>query len=339
MDNNFIQKTKQIAVDCGKSYTKTIVSVDGSSEIRESALKTTVLQLNDDNKDTAEHKIIIEKLNIAHIVGAANGTPANPEKTSKTDDIHKISLYYAIASNVNHGDYVDIAITLPLNEYMDDVKNVGFQKYMFPIINKPIECVVDDNPKTFTIRSIHVFPECAGVTKLHPDLFKDKEVALFDGGGCNFNVLQVVDGIPNVDANGNPIMTVLTNVGSQQIQNTLIEKLNEIGLTLTNKKLEKALEDGCSPYGTPEQKDESKKVIETVLSDALDTVFSKLRGESWKTLNQMDYVFTGGTSDLLRATIEKKCCTDGRDVTILPQADARWANVRNALNELKKKIK
>lgn len=320
---------KLIAIDCGKAKTKVMVGIPGSTEVSTDTFDSTYRE-PDSESAINEGRIQIESLGIDAIIGHKKGSRTSAAN-SKADEKQKAILYYAIARNVNDGDFVDLVITIPISEYFD---NDSFEKHMdmFCTEDSKLTLRIDGISKTITINSCNLRPECAGIVKNRPELFKDQDVILFDIGGLNCNTIAVEDGVANED-----MRITLNKVGSLEIREDLKQELAANGIVVKETLLNDIMQKKCYETDDEEKKKKSAEVVQKVYDKAVQYIVDDLSGREWATMENFDYIFIGGTSDLLRDNILRNPKFAGK-TTILRTDEARWATVTAALDWLRAQV-
>ena len=320
---------KLIAIDCGKAKTKVMVGIPGSTEVTTDTFDSTYRE-PDNESAISEGRIQIEALGIDAIIGHKKGNRTS-SANSKADEKQKAILYYAIARNVNDGDFIDLVITIPISEYFD---NDSFEKHltMFSTEDSKVTLRIDGVSKTITINSINLRPECAGIIKNRAELFKDKDIILFDIGGLNCNTIAVEDGVPNED-----MRITLNKVGSLEIREDLKQELAANGIAVKETLLSDIMLKGYYDTADEEKKQKSAEVVQKVYNKAVQYIVDDLSGREWATMSDFDYIFIGGTSDLLRDNILKNPKFAGK-TTVLSTDEARWATVQAALDWLRTQV-
>lgn len=173
---------KYIALDCGKANTKIAVRDNNSGDIITSIMKTKVTKVDNNVVIDNSSKGSIEYNGQRYAIEMVNAK-ADLNNNKKLDETHTTMALYAIASNVNNGDRVKVAINCPLS---DGNSKENLKKFRDNILPKgEITVVINNVPKTFDILSVVPIPEGIAATGYIDCPITGKDKGVIDIGGLN----------------------------------------------------------------------------------------------------------------------------------------------------------
>lgn len=281
---------RYLAVDCGKHSTKVCIK-RAEGNIQKISFRTKVDESNANNnlflgKDS--FKVSFNGKN--YTVGDAAETMSF--STSKAEEIHKIAAYTAIATLVDNGDVVNIAVGCPMSVYLNANSVKAFKDFIFPE-GQTITITVNNVTKSFVIGKVLVLPESSGILFTDMARFANKTVGVIDIGGLNANC--------TVFKNLSPVISAVftTNLGSNIMAEDLEKKLNmEFGTSIKAWQMDQILTDGFIKKA-PE---ESSKLIHDYKREHVRKILTECKAKGWD-FDTLDVVFVGGTSLQLKDEI------------------------------------
>lgn len=325
---------RYIGIDSGKLDTKSAVYQENKQVMRHK-FRTRIGEgdFADDEMETGA--FIAEVDGKVYKVGNGARMPANLE-TSKMTEVHRICSLVAIAMccDENTVDNVHVAIGIPVSEFSVVSKRNEYREFILPTGEVSVTLKTGNNkqPKKirFNIVEKIVCPESSGILYLDPARHVDKESAILDIGNLNVN---------GTYWNGfdiNPDYCLTAELGGNILISNLAQELTarfgSCNESIVASVLKKPLEERCL---IPVREDvreqvmkESREVIDQMLREHVETIKRKCNTKHWS-LNFMDIVFVGGTTQLLRKEIND---VFGDSVTIAE--DPVFANAVGFLTKL-----
>ena len=290
------------AVDAGKSDTKTSVIRDG--QLSHNAFPTAIGRATDGGTDLLDHVHTFSCKNLGDIcrevkIGSAELPTKSDDNYSKDSDINRICTMYGIASSVNPGETVNVAIGCPLSLFKDKEKRTEYGMHVVP--TGRMECVIDGEPKVFTIDKRIVYAESTGILTLHPELFSESryDAAIVDLGGLNMNISAINNGSVIVGESNT------SNHGGRFLQAEIQKRLIGEGIPITDAQVVPAIERGYVNDHDPERKKMSEEIIAEGINAFIDKVTAMLK-KTWTNFDTLELFFIGGTSYLLKPYLEKR---------------------------------
>ncbi len=322
---------KYISVDAGKFATKVGLFNPDGNKAMEYKFRTKIDHgdFRDDNME--KNTYIIEINGETYKIGNGATTEAKLEMTKIAKE-HQLCALTAIALAANDGDIFHVAIGCPLKEYAVVEKREQYKERLLPEgeITVTLKKNSDAEPETitFTIASKVVYAESSGVLYLDPIRFQGKSVGVIDiGGGTalgnisdNFEIQHQFS--VTTENGGNALITEL----SQE----LTAKFGRVDSSYVARLLKLPPEQRfLSPKnGNQEVQEESKQFIHEFLIGYLNRIRRACDAKSWS-MDYIDLVFTGGTSELLASEIRE---VFGNEVYIPSHSD--YANAVGFLKKL-----
>lgn len=299
-----------VAVDSGKYATKVAVYSPEADEVKTFKFKTKmgVGNFKDDALET--NTVIAEYDGKVYKIG--NGAPNEATlETTKASEIHKLCTLVAIAMcvNSNENNEVHAAIGIPVKEWENIEKRIEYKEYILPDGENSIKIMTKNGTepveKKFTIVSKHVYPESQGalfLKKVAP--LTNGTVAVMDLGNLNINCTcwnhRELDRQYSLtdELGGNILIS-----GLSQELSAAFSRCDE---TYVAKVLKQPKEDRYLKPNKPNPDIESlsKDMIDDYLLNHVRMIKRKCDAKHWS-LDFMNLVFIGGTSDLLRAEIKE----------------------------------
>ena len=290
---------RYLAIDCGKAETKIAIRNNNDSSVLTKSFPTHVIKKQYTDIDTAfnmGNSFQVEFSDSSYIVGQmATGEESTTSiSSSKRDLKHKIATLTAIASNVNNGDSVKVAICCPIEEYQNKPRR---QEYLDFIIPKGrIDIKINNVDKNFTITDAIVFPESLGAMNFLPTNLAQSLVGVIDIDGLNVNACLINKGLIETTR------CFTGKLGRKFINASVKENLEaKYPAEFSDFEIDSFIENGY----VPNHKEESSKIIETVLDNHMHKVVDLCKTKNWN-IDFMTLMFIGGTSLLLADRIRNK---------------------------------
>lgn len=225
-----------------------------------------------------------------YLVGEG-ATMTNVEYDKTSNELHKICTYAALASISNYiGTEFNIVVGYPLNIYSAN-KDI-FAEYLKT--SDYIETELNSEIRVFKINDCLVFPQGAGALYVDPDKYKNRVIAILDIGGltvngCIFENLNLIRG------------SIFTeNLGTIILQNKVKKALDKrFSLNIQDYELPCLIKNGYK-----QEKDESKKIIDGVLSGHVEEIKKIMRVNNWN-IENLDILLIGGGSLLMESYLKK----------------------------------
>ena len=323
---------KFIAVDSGKYATKVAVYDPVKKETKKFKFRTKMSEGNflDDAIESGTFIGSYEK----SVYKIGNGAKIEAElNTSKKSEFHKICTLMAIAMCVTEkNEEVTVAIGIPVKEFGVVEKRQEYKDYILPDGNLSIGLKLkSDSPqeeKTFHIVSKSVYPESAGALYLDMKKYADNSAAIIDLGNLNINCTCW----QNFELDGK--YTITDELGGNILISNLSQELSAEFSRCDENLVAKILKlPPKERYLRPikpnkEIEEKSAKIIKSFLLNHVKEIKRKCDSKQWS-LDYMQLVFIGGTSELLKDEIKE---IFGEEVTI--PVEPEYANVVGFLRRL-----
>lgn len=297
---------RYVAVDCGKAETKISVRVNSDNSIISSSFATRVVERGRNGNEfddlgafvTGNFQVEYDghHYTVGNFVSEERGFTST--QNSKKDIIHKVATLTAIASVVNTGDNVRVAIGCPIKLYKNQQNRESYLDELLP--KGKVEIKINGRDKSFYISQASVYPESTGAPILYSHCFSDKAVGIIDIGGLNINCCVYQDHQLVAD----------TSFTEKLGRRELIEKVRDAIETaeeceFRTYEIEQFIKQGYITNTLDSQKEEeSKGFIEEFMKDHLQEIIDSCIQHTWN-LAYMDLVFIGGGSACLKKYIEK----------------------------------
>lgn len=322
---------KYISVDAGKFATKVGLFNPDGSKVMEYKFRTKI-DHGDFRDDNMEKNTYIININgDTYKIGNGATTEAKIEMTKLAKE-HKLCAITAIALAANDGDVFHVAIGCPIKEYAVVEKREQYKEELLPEgeVTVTLKKKSDAEPETitFTIASKVVYAESSGILYIDPIRFQGKTVGVIDiGGGTalgnisdNFEIQSQFS--VTTENGGNALITEL----SQE----LTARFGRVDASYVARLLKLPPEQRfLSPKSeNKEIEEESKQFIHEFLIGFLNRIRRACDAKSWS-MDYIDLVFTGGTSELLATEIKE---VFGNDVYIPSHSD--YANAVGFVKKL-----
>ena len=298
-----------IAIDAGKSATKVAMFHSGNKEAKTFSFATKISQ-GDFRDDALEKKTAIAKINgVTYKIGNGATKMAGLE-TSKNSDIHRNCILAAIAMACaeKEDNKVHAAIGMPVSEWENVAKRVAFKKFIFPEKEYTIEVKTGvERPiqkKTFSIESIHVYPETQGALFIG-DTVDSGDAAVIDLGFQNNNCTVWSD------FELNHKYSITGNLGGGRLLANIARNLSReftfcdettVMNILLKKEEERFLIANKDPDGKIKEK--SHQIIMDTMMNYVKDIRRDCDAAEWP-IDYMKLYFIGGTSLLLKNEIIK----------------------------------
>lgn len=299
-----------VAVDSGKYATKVALYNKENDEVKLFKYKTKI-GIGNFNDDALESNTVIVEYN-GQVYKVGNGATQEAElETTKATDIHRICILTAIAmcASDDEVDEIHAAIGIPVKEWENVDKRIEYKEFIFSEeeVSMKIMLRSDMNPieKKFKIVSKHVYPESQGalfLKKIAP--LSNGTVAVVDLGNLNINCTcwnhRELDRQYSLtdELGGNILISGLSqelSASFSRCDETYVAKV------LKQPKAERYLKPNRP---NPEIETLSKEMIDTYLLNHVKMIRRRCDAKHWS-LDFMNLVFIGGTSDLLRDEIHE----------------------------------
>lgn len=299
-----------VAVDSGKYATKVAVYSPVADEVKTFKFKTRFGPGNFEDDALESNTVIVEYEGNTYKIGNGASTEAALE-TTKASEIHKICTMAAIAMCVssNEVDEVHAAIGIPVKEWENVEKRLEYKKYILPDGEVSIKLMAKSDgdivDKRFKIVSKHVYPESQGalfLKKVAP--LSNGTVAVMDLGNLNINC--TCWNHRELDRQYSLTDELGGNILISGLSQELSAEFSRCDETYVAKVLKQPLEDRYLKPNRPNPDVESlsKQMINDYLLNHVKMIRRKCDAKHWS-LDFMDIVFIGGTSDLLRNEIKE----------------------------------
>ena len=295
-----------IAIDSGKFGTK-VVEYDFKNNCISKEFQIRTKISDGDLRDDAieAHTVVVEIDNHTYKVGnGARGTGVDLE-TNKMTDMHKNCVLTALATiaSANEKDEINVAICMPAKDWAVVSKRIDFKEYILPEGDITVSIKTSSSApvvkKTFTIKSRNAYPE--GLGALFADdvintITAETVTGVLDIGNLNLNALlfQGVDPILDKSSTADLGGSILIEELSQELS-TNITTCDEM---ITASILKNKSDERCFPANanlSPEQIEESKKIIKRVLKEHAGKIKRCCNARNWP-INVINIVAIGGTS-------------------------------------------
>ena len=297
---------RYVAVDSGKYATKIAVYDAENDSV---SLKKCRTKISDGNfmDDALEKSTVIAEIS-GKVYKVGNGALQEAElDTNKATEIHKVCILTAIAMSVEDGDEVHVALGMPIKEWENVDKRVEYKKYLLPEGNISVKIMHDSEKgimeKNFKVISKHVYPESQGalfLRKVAP--LSNGTVAVVDLGNLNINCTcwnnRELDRQYSLtdELGGN----ILINGLSQELSSAFSRcDVNYVAKVLKQPPEMRKL---IPNRPNKEIEEKSKELISNYLVDHVKQIKRCCDAKHWS-LDFMDLVFIGGTSELLKDEI------------------------------------
>lgn len=288
-----------VAVDSGKFATKAVIRRAGENPDKRLKFLT---RMDNSEADfgllTRSNTHAVEFDGKKYRVG--DGASLDSFVETKTEDIHRICTYTALASLVDNGDEVTLGIGCPLSVFINKEQREKYESFMRG--NGEVNITVDGIAHMFRINKVLVLPESAGIVYLNFEKYKDRLVGVIDLGGLNTNCC-IYDKIA-------PVLSSIftTRLGGKRMCKSMLDRLNsELGLDvpLAGFQMDDVMECGYVPNRRfPEKEALSKEIIHDYRMEHVRGIYNSCIEHNWS-LDTIDLVFIGGTSLLLKDEIKE----------------------------------
>ncbi len=289
--------TRTISVDSGKYETKASMMLSPGT-IKHLSFKTQISESTERFSNDTSKTYGVKFEDKYYLIGESARTQSF--ERSKQNILHKISTYTAIAlmmkESGSNGDSINLAIGCPLSIYINRDARKYYKDYIAPSGRK-ISITVNDEPFTFTILKSIVYPESSGVIYLNKERYENDLVGVVDIGGLNANCCIYDNLVPKAGPDSMFTLEMGGNILTSNIMTKLESEFEtEIGTIL----YEKVMKDGFIKK-CPEES--SRRISELKRAHVID-ILTECKRHKWS-IDNMDIVFTGGTSKLLKNEIQE----------------------------------
>ncbi|MBE5919734.1 MAG: ParM/StbA family protein [Pseudobutyrivibrio ruminis] len=317
-----------LAVDSGKENTK--ICIKRASGKEKYSIPTRVDEVNilaEPEKDTD----ILVLDGKAYRIGKGATTYA-PKEDSKKSIHHKLSVWAAIAKYCDSNDEINIATGCPLSLCENATYKKEYGEYILPK-NEPItvelRTTAGKMKKTFTIKNRMVCPEGSGFIFSNPQKFEKKLVAIIDDGGLNLQVAMFDD--CSLVHN----LAITRKYGGRIFIDSLTDAINaEFATDFDRKLIESKMYSGDKAdrfirTSEANSKEKSAKFIEAQLTAYVKEVFRIAKEDGKVDPYNIEVYMQGGTSELIKETVQKLY---GSDIHFVEEPE--FANAEGWLNAL-----
>ena len=289
---------RKLGVDTGKFATKAVRAKTSSEEAKRLKILSRIDMLDVDfgalNKDTYRIEYNGQKYRIGE------GATEESFTETKMEEIHRISLYTAIALMVENEDSVVVGIGCPLSLFVN--KKAREEYRIFMIGEQDIEITVNGKKHHFYISNIFVFPESCGAVYVHSEKYEHSTVGVIDFGGLDTQGMVYRELAPVVGSN----FTV--TMGGKILRTQLRDELNgklALDMPIADYQMDEILKNGyVSNRRYPEKEELSKKIIHDFLYFYVQQVYLECVKHKWS-LDTIKLAFQGGTSEFLMDVIKE----------------------------------
>lgn len=235
---------------------------------------------------------------------------------SKTNLLHKLATYTAIAALAESGSIIQLVVNCPVSIYKNKTLRDEYRNYIYN--NGSFTITVNGEECSYKFQNVLVLPEDYGVVAKHPSYFKGKRVALIGLGGLNMNLMIVDDEVFEIST----MFTV--NHGGNELETMIVNELNsKFGLNIDHKDAPYILKNkGLKIEGVINS--ESVQIVEKCIKNFINIVIQETKKQG-HSIDRLDVVFVGGTSESTESHI-KKIITHAKVVN-----DAQWAAIEGSL--------
>lgn len=301
---------RYIAVDSGKYATKVAVYDAKSKSVGMYKFRT---KIGDGSflDDALEASTVIMSYN-GKTYKVGNGALQEAElSTSKATEIHRLCTLTAIAMNVsdNEVDEVHAAVGIPIKEWENVDKRIEYKQYILPEGEVEVKIMVKNETtpvvKRFKIVSRHIYPESQGalfLKKIAP--LNNGTVAVLDIGNLNincscwnrreldrkFSLTDELGGNILISGLSQELSAAFSRCDENYVARVLKMPFDERRL-IPNR-----------PNTDIEEK--SKELIDEYMLNHVRQIKRRCDSKHWS-LDFMDLVFIGGTSELLAHEIRE----------------------------------
>ncbi len=306
-----------IAVDSGKYETKVCMKrSDGTEKTLSFRSKVDVMDPGSSFLMDPRESHVVTLDGDRYIVGEA-ASFSDVKETTKATIFHRVCVHAAIAMMVDNGDVVHAVIGCPLSIYCVRDKVQAYRDYVLPK-GEQVTVELDGVKKTFSIKTVQVMPEGAGVIMMDPERYGDGIYGVIDIGGLNTNCA--------IYRNTYPVLRsmITNNYGGNDLKITIRKKLQTLLDTdLMDEILEKDIIRGYDEA----DREGSAEIITACKATQVDKILGACLEVGWN-VKSMPIVFTGGSAYLLRNEIAAKVpSVRAEDI----KEDVKYTNVRGFL--------
>ena len=307
-----------VSVDCGRGFVK-VASYTDKGEIEKFTFYN---RIEENVKDRmTKDSYLVEYSGKNYRVGEASADVTSKEQElDKLSEKYKIGIYTAVAlmirklENVSVNHSINLKVNVPLDKYKIETERERYKNFF----DSKVSIRLDGRIFTFEINSVKVLYEGAGflLSNMKKLSEEGKFFTLIDWGTLNLTFAEFSNELRiNVNRCGS------LKTGANPLMNKIYRELSSMGEHYSNYDIHEHLK------GTKNFPAHAKEKVESVVEDFVEReVFAKL--------DMLDYnnkfVFSGGTSLLLRKYIEKVMIERGCEYEI---SDNAWFD--NAVGYLK----
>jgi len=312
------KETKKIVVDSGKFATKAVL-IKPDGKLKKLTFRTKMSETEETLVNTNETYAV--HFNGGNYLVGRQATNSDWE-TSKSSNLHQLSIYTSIHQFVNDGDSVDLIVGCPLSVYTKRKQREEYEQIMKG--DGDITITVNEEKKTFRIDSIHAIPETSGYLFKHAINYENKLFAVVDVGGLNANCCQYMDGdiLHGTD--------ITLNMGMNTLYKNIQNSLNkEFSSNISLIQVEQIMKMPKENREIKKDKENSKKLIHKLTRQHVEGLKDACIQNGWD-VDNIEFIFVGGGS---KALSEEVRYVFGDDVII--SDNAVWDNAEGFAELLK----
>lgn len=283
-----------MAVDAGKHTTKSF-SMD-AGRINKVSFRTKLTEITESNDlDLAGNSYRVIFKDKQYFVGDM-GEDID-YSTSKTNIIHQLATYTAIAALNGDEAAVQLVVGCPISIFKNKELKAEYKSMLMD--NGAVHIGVNNKYIRFCFDNILVLPEGSGIVYNHVSFFKNKRVLVVDIGGRNINVAVYNNLVPEISS------MQTSELGGFDLEKRLISQLNtQFGRNLTPNDIQTVIKyNGLMING--EVNANSIEVVNSVYNSYINDVFKNLKVMGYDMSLMESVVFVGGTTQMLKDTIKK----------------------------------
>lgn len=254
---------------------------------------------------------LIAKIDNSDVFLLGRDALKDPEHvTSKMQDIHRNCVLTAIARNLGEGVHngVKAFISMPFNDHKNIEKRLAFKQFIFGPDGTEHSIILKDAPETvpfsvrFTLDSVKIYPEGAGVIYEYPLRFSSGINGAIDIGQQNINYIYVNNGLIDYERSFTTnqgftlLMADLMNRISRGISSEIDENviLNSIAGVNASRML---------PTWNKEEAARSRDIINECLWDYVEIIRQEMLSKGWP-LGYMRFTLIGGVPNIIRPELQ-----------------------------------
>lgn len=261
-----------IAVDAGKSSSKSVAKVKGT--IEKIQFRTKVQEVTNLGIDIPPNTYKVELGGKTYLIGEAVGEEKVNYDISKKSIEHLACIYLSIAQFVAKSGVTNISLAVgtPLNIYKNKILKEEYQQYIKG--DGIISMRVNDRPIYFQINKVFCLPEGTGPIYSDISKYKNNKTTIIDIGGLNVNYCVFTNLTPQYDH------MIISNLGGNILRSKIAEMLSsEYGVYIADGDVDEVIKDGYL-YINGEIQVKSKNLLRNLMKNHLQEIinYGKSRG-------------------------------------------------------------